>query len=428
MKLHNDMISYFKFNKRFYTLFFVLFFWMTGGSTFSVAQNQNKNQTLQKSNLSPEKRAELISTWMDNHLNLSPEQYKEVKALNYKYARKNENLHKEYVDSRLKLARKLKRSNQRKERKLRKFLSDEQWEIYIKDKKRLINAVQSGEQPVPEPVADYIQIHQNIVYARNKNAETYLNSLDIYSNSQFAQAPVIVFAHGGAWRFGDKRRTWEKIPAFVDSGYVFVSINYRLSPDVKHPAHVNDLAAALDWVYQKIDNYGGNPDNIVLIGHSAGANMVAQVATDHSYLRAKNVPFRSIKGIVALDGAGYDIERVFESERDRVKKIYRKAFGNDRETWRQASPVNHVQAGKYIPPFLLLYAGHRTMSEQAAQRLGTKLEQTGHPAKLIHYPEENHSSLNRELGKPSFKPTKDVFRFIHQVTQHTEYTEQQTAN
>lgn len=383
---------------------------------------QDQDQTQKKSSLSPHKRAELISAWMDNHLNLTVQQYKEVKALNYTFARKNEELREEYSESRLKLARKLKRSNRRKERKLRNILEDEQWEIYLKDKQRIINAVQNGKQPVPEPVADYIQIHQNIVYARNKNTETYLNSLDIYTNSQFAQAPVVVFAHGGAWRFGDKRRIWEKIPYFVDSGYVFVSINYRLSPDVKHPAHVNDLAAALDWVHQNIDNYGGNPENIVLMGHSAGANMVAQVATDHSYLKAKNVPIRSIKGVVALDGAGYNIESVFESERDRVKKIYRKAFGNDRETWRQASPVNHVQNGEYIPPFLLLYAGHRTMSEQAAQTLKNKLEQTGHSAKLIHYPEENHSSLNRDLGKPLFKPTHDVFQFIRQVAQ------QQIAN
>jgi len=392
------------------TDFWFILMLITGG--FLVTQPALSQHN---SKVPPEKRAEHITHWMDNNLNLTQEQYEDVRDLNLKYARINHDLNRTYDESRLKLIRKLKRSNRRKERKLKDILNDEQWNVYVNQKEKLMHSVESGSSPPPEPTMDHITIHQNKVYARHNNAETYLNSLDIYTNSYFSNAPVILFVHGGGWRMGDKRRTYSKLPALVDSGYVFVTINYRLSPAVKHPAHVQDLAAALDWVHQKIPKYGGNPEQIILMGHSAGANMVAQVATDHSYLKHKTVPISVIKGVIALDGAGYNVTKVFESDKRRMKRVYKRAFGTDPETWANASPVNHISKNKPIPPFMLVYAGQREMSARAAKNLAQQLKDAGIYTELVHYPNDDHSSVNRELGNPNHKITGDVFDFIDRV-------------
>jgi len=361
---------------------------------------------------SPEERASLTTYWMDQNLNLTELQYKKIEKLNSQFARQNRQLMQKYHDSRLKLARKLKRSNRRKERKLKKILNNEQWEMYLKNKKHLDENINDPAKNIPEPLADYIKIHQNKIYVRHKKGETYLNTLDIYTNTDFRKAPVVIFVHGGGWRMGDKRRTYHKIPSFVDSGYVFVSVNYRLSPAVKHPAHVQDLADAIHWVWQNIGTYGGDAENVILMGHSAGANMVTQVVTDQSYLNQREVPVHAIKTVIALDGAGYNITKVFDSGHRRVKKIYKKAFGSNPETWHNASPVNHIENGMYLPRFLLVHAGQRQMSKEAATELARHLKGAGAGVTIKAYPEENHSSINRELGRADFPLTKEVYNFI----------------
>ena len=388
-----------------YILILIICFFIASGSIWAQKNN----------NIPPEERAERITHWMDKNFNLTQEQYENIRELNSEYARINRKLNKEYKDSRLKLIRKLKRSNRRKERELRNILNDDQWDIYEKRKEKLMNSVVFEKSAPPEPTMDHITIHRNKVYDRHSNAETYLNALDIYTNSYFANAPVVLFVHGGGWRMGDKRQRYSKLPTFVDSGYVFVTINYRLSPNVKHPAHVKDLSTAIDWVHQNISNYGGNPRKIILIGHSAGANMVAQVSTDHSYLQNKNTPISIIKGVIALDGAGYNVTTIFKSDERRMKRVYKQAFGKDPEVWHNASPVNHITKNKPIPPTMLVYAGQRALSARAAKSLAQQLEDAGTYTQLKHYPHDDHSSINRQLGNVEHKITSDVLEFIEKA-------------
>ncbi|MFH0878780.1 MAG: alpha/beta hydrolase, partial [Lentisphaerota bacterium] len=210
-------------------------------------------------------------------------------------------------------------------------------------------------------------------------------------------APVLVYVHGGGWTTGDKSMVDSKAQAFNAAGFVFVSVNYRLSPAVIHPVHVQDVAAAVAWVYNNIASYGGNPRQIFLLGHSAGAQLVALVSTDERRLQACGLDLAVIKGVVPLDGAGYDIPSRIQSPYRGVEEMYEQAFGTDPLIWEDASPLYHVAAEKGIPPFLLVYSGVREEARTQAQALADALEEAGVPAELFHAPDKNHATVNQDL-------------------------------
>ena len=130
-----------------------------------------------------------------------------------------------------------------------------------------------------------IRIFRNVQYAKIDGVDSELLSLDIFSPKKPGKHPVMVMIHGGGWRIGDKANramTRHKAPHFVDHGFVYASVNYRLSKtrdDPKHPAHVQDIAKALAWIHDHVGEYGGDPDRIFVMGHSAGAHLAALIST-----------------------------------------------------------------------------------------------------------------------------------------------------
>ena len=103
--------------------------------------------------------------------------------------------------------------------------------------------------------------------------------LDIYHPKKTKDAPVMVYIHGGGWRRGDKDRVGEKAVFFNSKGWVFISANYRLLPEGRHPNNVDDVAKAIAWTHDNIKKYGGDPEEIFIMGHSAGAHLAALVVT-----------------------------------------------------------------------------------------------------------------------------------------------------
>ena len=156
---------------------------------------------------------------------------------------------------------------------------------------------------------------------------------------------------------GDKRNVGAKPEFFCARGWVLVSINYRLSPAVKHPAHVEDAAAAVAWVARNVERYGGDPDRMALIGHSAGALIAALLATDERRLGAHGLGLDIFDAVVLLEGQEYDIEARLEWARrtmpERLADPYSK-FGDTPEAWRDITVMRHVAPGKGIPPTLLI--------------------------------------------------------------------------
>ena len=265
-------------------------------------------------------------------------------------------------------------------------------------------------------------LHSDIPYRSLDNS--LLNSLDIYvpegSGIETSSVPVMIMIHGGGWRGGDKANrnvTLHKVPYFISNNWIFVSVNYRLSPEVKHPAHVQDVATAIAWVKENIPAYGGDADRIFIMGHSAGAHLAALVSTDERYLEECGVGLEAISGVILLDGAGYDIRASLEdyNEGIAVDLMYINAFGREEEVWYDASPINHVSSGKSIPPFLIVYAGRRIKSEEISRDFALELQLSGIPVWLYHAIDKNHAGVNTDLGLPEDGLTSAVTDFLNRL-------------
>ncbi len=244
--------------------------------------------------------------------------------------------------------------------------------------------------------------------------------LDVYSPPNAKNLPVVFWIHGGGWQGGDKTSVQIKPKAFVDKGFVFVSTNYRLLPNVDMDTIVRDIAKSIHWVHDHIAEHGGDPKRILVTGHSAGAQLAALVCIDDRYLKAEGLGLGIIKGCVPVDGDTYDVPAIIETAetrrrvhgQPRAKYGHREKFGNDPAKHRDLSAVTHVAKDKGIPPFLILYvAGHPETSAQA-ERLGEVLKSAGVPAKLIGARESTHNKINDDLGLPDDPTTKALFEFV----------------
>ena len=267
---------------------------------------------------------------------------------------------------------------------------------------------------IPSPGADYT-LHRDIVYGGCDGCDETLVSLDVYEPEGGEPHPVVVFIHGGAWRIGDKKYDGKKGAYFAEHGFVYVTINYRLSPDVIHPTHIRDVARAVAWVYRHIGEYGGDPDHIFVMGHSAGAHLSALATLDQRRLEAEGLGPDIISGVILLDGAGYDIPLLLSDAGWLYQKLYTPAFTEDPEVRRDASPALHVEDDESPPPFLIIYAGDREEAMIQAKLLAERLRAVGTDVTLHHAPEKSHGTVNRELGNEGDGVTAVVFGFIEHI-------------
>jgi len=238
-----------------------------------------------------------------------------------------------------------------------------------------------------------------------------LNTLDVYSPSGAHGAPVVVFIHGGGWKRGDKSTgASEKSQALPEHGYVFISINYRLAPSVKYPAMAKDCAKAISWIHANIGKYGGDPNSIFIMGHSAGAHLSALLCTDTHYLTTEGVPMKSIRGCIPLDG---EYNLTMDGPRPRiVESIVSGAFGDDPAARKDASPLYHIATGKGIPPFLIIPVAWRIPSVKQSNDLAAALQQANVQAKVAPAEGKTHATLNRAFGEDGDLPTQETYAFI----------------
>ena len=209
--------------------------------------------------------------------------------------------------------------------------------------------------------------------------------LDVYAPKDAKNLPVVFWIHGGGWQAGDKTDVKLKPQAFMDKGFVFVSTNYRLLPDVDMGTLVRDVAKSFRWVHDHIAEYGGDPKRVLVGGHSAGAELAALLCTDERYFKAEGISFDVLIGCVPVDGDTYDVPAIIETAETRwrvhhlppAKFGHRQKFGDDPEKFRDFSAVYHVEKGKGIPPFLLLYITANPDTTAQAFHLGNVLKEAG---------------------------------------------------
>ena len=238
-----------------------------------------------------------------------------------------------------------------------------------------------------------------------------------------ARRPVVFWIHGGGWQRGDKSEVDVKPRFFTERGCVFVATNYRLLPHVDMETLLRDVAEAVGWVHAHAADYGGDPDGIFLMGHSAGAQVAALLCTDDRYLSAVGAPFSSLLGCVPVDGDTYDVPAIIETGETRRRVHgqpqppygHRQKFGDDPRKFVALSAVSHVRRDKLIPPFLLIHVagGHDTAAQ--AHRFATVLKEAGVASTVFAAPETTHMAINSHLGEPDNPATHAVSAFMDAV-------------
>jgi acetyl esterase/lipase len=271
-----------------------------------------------------------------------------------------------------------------------------------------------------ETVAQAQEIERNIPYAEPAHERQVL---DIYSSSHGKNLPVVFWIHGGGWQTGDKSSVQIKPQAFMDKGFVFVSTNYRLLPQVDMETIVRDIARAIHWVHDHIAAHGGDPERLFIMGHSAGAQLAALVCTDDRYLKTEGLSLAIVKGCVPVDGDTYDVPAIIETAETRrrvhgqpqAKFGHREKFGDDPAKHRDFSAVTHVSKGKGIPPFLIMHVAENPDTSAQAQRLANALKSAGVTVAVFSAQESSHNKINADLGLPDAPGTKALFRFVDEA-------------
>lgn len=262
-----------------------------------------------------------------------------------------------------------------------------------------------------------LNVKRDIPYAEPAHAR---HVLDVYAPSNAKNLPVVFWIHGGGWQTGDKSSVQAKPQAFVDLGFVFVSTNYRLLPDVEMGTINRDIAKSIRWVHDHIAEHGGDPKRLLVMGHSAGAQLAALICTDDRYLKAEGLSLGIIKGCVPVDGDTYDVPAIIETAETRrrvhgqpqAKFGHREKFGNDPKKHIDYSAVTHVAKDKNIPPFLILHVADHPDNAAQAQRLGAVLKDADIPVTVFGAKETNHTRINANLGTPDDPATKELFEFV----------------
>jgi acetyl esterase/lipase len=209
------------------------------------------------------------------------------------------------------------------------------------------------------PAAE-VEVLKNVAYLEGKDADPVRHRLDLYLPQGKKDFPVLLFAHGGGWKNGNKEEFEFLGRALAPHGVGVVTVNYRLYPAVRFPANVEDVARAFAWTHKNIGKHGGDANRLFVGGHSAGGHLLSLLATDESYLKAHQLGLADIRGVVSISG-------LYEIRRGRFP-----LFVDSDEGATKASPLRQVK-GKH-PPFLLVYAdrdfpGFGAMAEDFAKAL-----------------------------------------------------------
>ena len=236
-------------------------------------------------------------------------------------------------------------------------------------------------------------------------------------------APLIVFVHGGGWSRGTRQNgtgRWKEAH-FPSEGYAFASIDYRLVPGATVEDEAADVAHALKALLDRAAALGIDPGRVVLMGHSAGAQLVALVGTDERYLKGAGLSFAQLAGVIPIDGAAYDVPAQMRDGPAIMQRTYSAAFGTDSTRQRALSPTvaaaAHPFASGHAPHFLLVHV-QRPDGVRQAEALEAALKAAGAPVERAAFDGAGligHLTVNRRLGDPAYPATGAVDQWLKRL-------------
>jgi acetyl esterase/lipase len=246
-----------------------------------------------------------------------------------------------------------------------------------------------------------VETVKDVAYFDGADADAKRHRLDIYLPKGQKNFPILIFVHGGTWKSGSKELYEPLGKLYAKNGIGTVIINYRLSPAVQHPAHIEDVARAFAWVHKNIAKYGGDPNNLFVCGHSAGGHLISLLSTNETYLKGQGLALGNIKGTIALSGVFVLVPT------PKFKDI----FTEDKEIVKSASPIEHV-TGKH-PPCLMLYADKDFLTLDAmAEQMCKKLKEAKCDATALKLADRDHYTIIRSMVNESDPANQAIFEFL----------------
>jgi acetyl esterase/lipase len=251
----------------------------------------------------------------------------------------------------------------------------------------------SGDANGTWRVPSGVRVENDVVYGPDP-----AQRLDVYLPSQVNKAaPIVFMVHGGAWMVGDKaaaKVVSNKVGHWLPKGFVFVSINYRMSKSPKVLDQADDVARALAFVQTQAPAWGADPTRIWLMGHSAGAHLVSLLTSDPALAAAHGA--RPWLGTVSLDSAVLDVAQTMQ---DKHYRFYDRVFGSDPAYWATTSPSARLRAAP-VAPMMLVCSTHRSDSCPQAKAFAAKVSSMGGKASVLPV-DLSHGDVNGDLGLES---------------------------
>ncbi len=270
----------------------------------------------------------------------------------------------------------------------------------------------SGEQLAfaAEP-KNKIPVECNIVYARAAEKDLKLDLARPPAGK--GPYPVIVCFHGGGWRMGNKRDVRSWLPFFAERGYVAASVGYRLAPDYKFPAQIEDAKTAIRFLRANADKYGIDKQRIAALGWSAGGHLACLLGlTDgKAGFDGKLYPKESsrVEAVVDYFGptdlAGFAKDAT--AQRGMLGPFIGAKFDENPMAHKKASPIQYVS--KSAPPFLIFHGTKDLVVPiEQSRHLAAELKDVGVPVKLVEVPGEGHGWD----GSAGIKTTVETIKFL----------------
>ncbi len=229
--------------------------------------------------------------------------------------------------------------------------------------------------------------------------------LDVYrERGRRGPLPVIVFLYGGRWQGGSKNDYQLLGSALTQRGFVVVVPDYSMFPRAIFPAWVKDAAQAVRWVRNNIHRFGGDSDQVWVVGHSSGAHTAVMLAVDQRYLREAGLPSGAVRGFVSLAGP---VDTIWTDPDIQ-------ALMGPQERWPSTYPRNHID-GSDAPILFLHGSADRTVSTSNSTGLAARIKARGGCAKVILYPGVGHIEIVAALSEPRLGRAPvmgDVISFI----------------
>lgn len=241
------------------------------------------------------------------------------------------------------------------------------------------------------------RITRDVAFVPNATPE---QKLDIYAPPHAARAPVVIYVHRGEWAKGDKTEASFKPKVLNEHGIIFVSTNYRLSGVARHPAQVNDVAAAVRWVHDHIAEQGGDPAKIYLMGHSAGCHIVTLVGLDPRPLATVGLKPGDLAGVISWSGGAFDLPAKYAAG-GMYRSYIEKNFTVSEAAQRDASPIAHVGDARPMPPFLFVSGGAgKAESRLLSEKMSELIRAAGGRARAVTLEGKDHFHADYDCGRP----------------------------